>query len=550
MTASYPAFGLDSRRALYAGVGVLADAVGVTLGPAGRAVLIDEDGKPPRVTSDGARVAQSIELADRFADMGARLLRNAAARTADEAGDGRTASTVIAAAMIGEGIKAVAAGADPVALKRGIDEGTAAVLDVLRAAARPVAPGEALAAIATLAANGDAGIGRIAAEAVAATGAEGVVDVEDGHARGVGYGIVTGVRFDEGYASPYFMTDPETLLCTYEEPLILLYDGRLDRHEPLLGLLEGAVRMRRPLAIVAEAVEGEALRTLTANKVRGGLRLVAAKAPHFGDRRRAALEDAAVLTGAAVVAEDKGLALQNAGPGVLGSARRAVISGNETLFIEGAGDEAAIEDRRREIRNAIAAAGTEYDRKLLTERLARLSGGVASIRVGGDSEAEIAIRSERARTAARAARAAVSNGAVPGGGAALLHAAAALDGAGGDPHARRVLAAGLAAPIRQIADNAGHDGRAVAARLAGCGDPDLGFDAIAGRICGMTAAGIRDPLDVVEAALRHAASVAGMFLTVEAALARPPATPSGEPEGFGPTTPDFRADELEGLGLA
>lgn len=550
MNASYPAFGLDSRRALYAGVRVVADAVRVTLGPAGRAVLVEEGGKPPRVTSDGARVAQSIELADRFADMGARLVRNAAVRTADEAGDGRTAATVIAAAMIGEGIGAVAAGADPVALKRGIDEGTAAVLDALREAARPVAPGEALAAIATLAANGDAGIGRIAAEAVAATGAEGVVDVEDGHARGVEYEIVAGVRFDEGYVSPYFMTDPETLLCTYDEPLILLHDGKLDRHEPLLGLLEAAVLMRRPLAIVAEAVEGEALQTLTANKVRGGLRVAAVKAPHFGDRRRAALEDAAVLTGATVIAEDKGLALQNAGPGFLGSARRAVISGNETLFVEGAGDEAAIENRRREIRNAIAAAGTDYDRKLLTDRLARLSGGVASIRVGGDSEAEIAVRSERARAAARAARAALANGAVAGGGAALLHAARVLDRATGNPHAGRVLRAGLAAPLRQIADNAGHDGRAVAARLAGCGDPDLGFDAIAGRICGMTAAGIRDPLDVVEAALRHAASVAGMFLTAEAALARPPATPTGEPEGFGPTTPDFRADELEGLGLA
>ncbi|MDE0333876.1 MAG: chaperonin GroEL, partial [Defluviicoccus sp.] len=422
MTASYPAFGLDSRRALYAGVRVLADAVRVTLGPAGRAVLIEEGGKPPRVTADGARVAQSIELADRFADMGARLVRNAAARTAEEAGDGRTAATVIAAAMIGEGIKAVAAGADPAALKRGIDEGTAAVLDVLREAARPVEAGEALAKIATLAANGDAEIGRVVAQAVAATGAEGVVDVEDGHGRGVEYEIVTGVRFDEGYVSPYFMTDPETLLCTYDEPLILLHDGKLDRHEPLLGLLEAAVRMRRPLAIVAETVEGEALRTLTANKVRGGLRLVAAKAPHFGDRRRAALEDAAVLTGATVIAEDKGLALRNAGPGFLGGARRTAISGSETLFVDGAGDEAAIEDRRREIRNAIAAAGTGHDRKLLTERLARLSGGVASIRIGGDSEAEIAIRSERARTAARAARAAISNGAVPGGGAALLHA--------------------------------------------------------------------------------------------------------------------------------
>ena len=550
MKTSYPAFGLDSRKALFAGVKVLADAVRVTLGPAGRAVLIGEDGKPACVTTDGARVAQSVELADRFADMGARLVRAAAARTAEEAGDGRTAATVIAAALIEEGIKAVAAGADPVALKRGIDEGAIAVLDTLRRAARPVEPGEALGTIATLAANGDSRIGRTVAEAVAATGEDGVVDIEDGQGRGIEYEIVAGVRFDQGYVSPYFMTDPETLLCTCDEPLILLHDGKLDRHEPLLGLLEAAVRMRRPLAIVAEAVEGEALRTLTTNKVRGGLRLVAVKAPHFGDRRRAALEDAAVLTGATVVAEDKGLALRNAGPGFLGSARRAVISGGETLFIEGAGDETAIENRRREIRNALAGAATDYDRTLLTERLARLSGGVAVIRIGGDSEAEIAVRSERARSAARAARAALSDGVVPGGGAALLHASRTLERAVDDPHARRALAAGLAAPLRQIVDNAGHDGRAIAARLAETGDADLGFDAVAGRIRNMTAAGIRDPLAVIEAALRNAASVAGMILTAEAALARPPAPPSDAPEGFGPTTPDFRADELEGLGLA
>ncbi len=550
MTTSYLAFGLAGRKALQAGVRTLADAVRVTLGPAGRAVLIAEDGKPPFLTSDGARVAQSIELADRFADMGARLVRNAAARTAGEAGDGRTTATVIAAALIEEGIGAVAAGADPVALKRAIEANVTVVLDALGAAARPVEPGPALERVATVAANGDAEIGGIVARAVAATGEDGVVDVEPGRGRGIACEIVAGVRFDRGYVSPYFMTDPETLLCTYEEPLILLYDGRLDRHEPLLRLLEEAVRARRPLVIVAEAVEGEALRTLAANKIRGGLSLVAATAPHFGDRRRAALEDAAVLTGATVIADDKGLALQNAGPGFLGSARRAVISAGETLFVEGAGEPAAVEDRRREIRSAIAAAGTEYDRKLLGERLALLAGGVASIGIGGDSEAEIADRSERARSAARAARAALANGVVAGGGAALLHAARALEGAPGGAHARRVLRAGLAAPLRQIADNAGHDGRAVAARLEEARDKELGFDAIAGEIRDMAEAGIQDPLDVTAAALRHAASVAGMILTAEAALARPPPPQSGEPEGFGPTTPDFGADELEGLGLA
>ncbi len=549
MTVSRLTFGANGRASLYAGVRTLADAVKVTLGPAGRTVMIDEDGKAPRITRDGARVAQSIELADRFADMGARLVRNAGARVAREAGDGRTTATVIAAALIAEGLPAVAAGADPAALKRGMDEGADIVIAALRAAARPVDPGAELARISSIAADGDVELGRIAAEA-AATGEDGVIDVQDGHGRGVDYEIVSGVRFDRGYVSPYFMTDPETLLCTYDEPLILLYDGRLDRHEPLLGLLEAAVRMRRALAIVAEAVEGEALHTLATNKVRGGLRLVAATAPHFGDRRRAALEDAAVLTGATVIAEDKGLALRNAGPGFLGSARRAVVSGEETLFVEGAGDEARIEERRCEIRSALAAARSDHDRRLLADRLARLSGGAAVVRVGGASRAEIAVRSERARAAARAARAALAGGIVPGGGSALLHAARALVRMSGNDHARRVLTAGLAAPVRQIADNAGHDGRAVAARLAETADPDLGFDAVTGEICDLVASGIHDPLEVTVAALRHAASVAGMILTAEAALARPPPPLSDEPEGFGPTTPDFRADELKGLGLA
>lgn len=550
MTASQFAFGGVARLKLMSGVQVLADAVRVSLGPAGRMVLIERPGgAAPRITRDGARIAEEIELADRFADMGARLIRQAATRTSDEAGDGRTTATVLAAAILGEGIKAVAAGADPLGLKTAIDQAAATVLVALEAAAIPVAPGPALARIAAVAADGDEVIGAIAARAVEAVGTEGVVTVEPGQARKTELEIVQGIRFDRGYASPYFMTDPDTLLCEYDRPLILFHDGKLDRHEPLLRMLEAAVRARRPLAIIAESIEGEALRTLTTNKIRGGLHLVAARAPHFGVRRRAALEDAATLTGAEVVAEDKGLTLANAGPEVLGGARRIIVSKDETLIVEGVGDAAMIEDRRAEIRIAMDLAKSDYDRDLLRDRLARLSGGVAIVKVGGASEAEIATGSERARDAARAARAALAGGVVPGGGAALVHAAKALDTrswAGG------ILARALMTPLRQIADNAGAPGTAIAARLAQTDDPRYGFDATDGKIKNMVEAGITDPLDVVRAALRNAVSVAGMILTAEAVIAKPPPPPPapGEEPGFGPTSPDFTADELPGFGLA
>ncbi len=549
MSAGRLAFGGAARLRLIAGARVLADAVRVSLGPAGRTVLIEGGGGAPRPTRDGARIAEEIELADRFADMGARLVRRAATRTADEAGDGRTTATVLAAAILDEGLKLVAAGFDPLALKAGLDRAGRTVLTALADAARPVGPGAALIRTATAAAGGDAGIGAIAAAAVEAVGADGVVSVESGQGRETGFEIVRGIRFDQGYSSPYFMTDPDTLLCEYDRPLLLLHDGKLDRHEPLLRLLEAAVRTRRPLAVIAETIEGEALQTLTANKIRGGLRLVAARAPHFGERRRAALEDAATLTGARVVAADKGLSLARVGAGVLGGARRILLSKDETLIIDGDGDPALIADRRAELRNAAALARTDYDRMLLEDRLARLSGGVAMVKVGGASEAEIAIGCESARDAARAARAALSGGVVPGGGAALLHAARALSA---DGSAARVLAASLAAPLRQIADNAGAPGRTVVAAVAQSDDRDLGFDASDGVVKDLIDAGIADPLSVVCAALRNAVSVAGMMLTAEVALARPPAPPRrpGEKIPFGPTAPDFAADELPGFGLA
>ena len=547
MAAVRLAFGDTARRRLAAGARVLTDTVRVSLGPAGRTVLIESAGAAPRPTRDGARIAEEITLADRFADIGARLIRRAASRGAEQAGDGRTTAAVLAAAILGEGLKLAAAGIDPLALKAGLDRAAALALAALEAVARPVEPGPALARIAAVAAGGDAGIGAIAARAVEAVGADGAVAVEPGQARETGCEIVRGVRFDQGYASPYFMTDPDTLLCEYDRPLILLHDGRLDRHEPLLRLLEAAVRARRPLAVIAETIEGEALRTLTANKIRGGLRLVAARAPHFGDRRRAALEDAATLTGARVVAEDKGLSLADAGPEVLGGARRIQVTRNETLIIEGDGDPALIADRRAGIRAAANSARTDADRALLEDRLARLSGGVAVVRVGGASEAEIALGSERARDAARAARAALAGGVVPGGGAALLHAARALPA---DDPAARILALALAAPLRQIADNAGAPGKAIAAGIARGGDADLGFDARDRVVKNMVEAGIVDPLDVVRAALRNAVSVAGMMLSAEVVIARPPPPAADGEIPFGPAAPDFTADKLPGFGLA
>ncbi len=549
MAIAHLAFGGPARLRLAAGARVLADAVRVSLGPAGRTVLIEAAGGAPRATRDGARIAEEIELADRFADMGARLIRQAARHSAEEAGDGRTTAAVLAAEILDQGLSLAAAGIDPLALKTGLDRAVLSVLAALEAAARPVEPGPALARLATAAAAGDARIGAIAARAVEAVGVDGVVSVEPGQARETACEIVRGIRFDQGYASPYFMTDPDTLLCAYDRPLILLYDGKLDRHEPLLRLLEAAVRARRPLAVIAETIQDEALQTLTTNKIRGGLHLVAARAPHFGDRRRAALEDAATLTGAHVVAEDKGLSLASAGSEVLGGARRIQVSKDDTLIIEGDGDPALIADRQAEIRIAMGLARIDYDRSLLQDRLARLSGGVAVVRVGGASEAEIAIDSERVRDAARAARAALVGGVVPGGGAALLHAARAL--AADDP-AARILAAALAAPLRQIADNAGAPGRAIAAGIAQSEDSGLGFDVRDGVVKNMVEAGITDPLDVVRASLRNAASVAGMMLSAEVVLAKPPAPPPapGAEIPFGPTSPDFTADELPGFGLA
>ncbi len=547
MAVARLAFGTAARGRLARGARILADAVRVSLGPAGRTVLIQGAGAAPLPTRDGARIAEEIELADRFTDIGARLIRRAASRSVAQAGDGRTTAVVLAAAILDEGLKRAASGLDPLTLKTGLDRAATLALAALETAAKPVAPGPALMRITAVAAGGDAGIGAIAAQAVAAVGADGVVSVEPGQARETVWEIVHGIRFDQGYASPYFMTDPDTALCTHDRPLILLYDGRLDRHEPLLRLLEAAVRARRPLAVIAETIEGEALRTLTANKIRGGLRLVAARAPHFGDRRRVALEDAATLTGARVVARDKGLSLADVGPEVLGSARRIQVSTDATLIIEGHGDPALIADRRAGIRAARDYARTEADRALLDERLARLSGGVAVVRVGGASAAEIAIGVERARAATRAARAARAGGVVPGGGAALLHAARTL--AAEDP-AARILAPALAAPLRQIADNAGAPGKAIAAQIAQSGDPDLGFDAGDRVVKNMVEAGILDPLAVVRAALSNAVSVAGMLLSAEVVIAKPPPPPPGGEIPFGPITPDFTADELPGFGLA
>ncbi len=548
MTPARLAFGGAGRARLMGGVRLLAAAVRVSFGPGGRTVLIDRGGGAPRITRDGGRIAEEIELADRFADMGARLVRRAAARTAEEVGDGRSTATLLAAEILEGGVRALAAGIHPTALKAGLDAAAAAALAALAAASRPAAAEPDLARTAAAAAAGDREIGAMAARAVVETGPEGVVSVETGRSRGIEIELLRGMRLGAGYASPCFMTDPETTLCELERPLLLVHDGRLDRHEPLLRALEAAVRARRPLLIVAQAVAGEALATLTASKLRGGLRLAAVAAPLFGDRRQAVLEDVAAVVGAELVAEDRGLSLHRVGREALGGVRRATASRTETLLIEGEGDPCRIAERLAGARLALARAESEAERSLLRDRLACLAGRAAVLRIGGASESEIAVGIERARDAARAARAALSGGVVAGGGAALLDAARSLD-----PRrpAEAVLARALTAPLRQIADNAGAPGRTIAARVAADPRAGFGFDAADGAIKDMVEAGIVDATEIVRTALRNAVSVAGMILTTEAVLARPPSPRQPEKERpFGPTSPDFTAEELPGLGLA
>jgi chaperonin GroEL len=550
-------FGLDARLGMMRGVDRLADAVAVTLGPRGRSVVIEaENGQgAPRITKDGVTVADALEEAGRFEQLGLRLVRRAAQRVAEDIGDGTTTTIVLARAIAAEGMKAVAAGLDPMQLRLAIERGSAAVTGELRRQSRPVRGRADLQRIATISANDEATLGAIIGEAFDTVGADGVVSVEGGQGFETTWERLSGLQWDGGYVSPYFMTDPVTAECVYDKPLILLTEHTLENHTPLLRPLEAAVRANRPLLIVAEGVTGEALQTLVTNKIRNNLRVVAGKGPLFGDRRRAMLEDIAAVTGATLVSDRRGDALKEIDPAVLGAAERIKLTKNATTIIGGAGASAAIEDRVAGIRAEQGLAGnTPFQQKNLRERLAKLTGGVAVVRIGGASEAEISERLDRADDAVNAVRAAAAAGILPGGGGAYIHAAKILPG-GNTPEERaanRILSAALASPAIRIASNAGRDGRMVAARIAGERSAVMGFDAQRDTFRDLLAAGVVDAAQVAVSALEAATSVAALLLTTEVVVAKPAPPPRptrADDIPFGPEAKDMTAEEAGGFGL-
>ena len=549
-------FGDDGRAALLRGVDRLADAVAVTLGPRGRSVLIENGaGRPPRITKDGVTVADALEESGRYEQLGLRIVRRAAQRVGEEIGDGTTTTIVLARALAAEGMKAVAAGLDIVALRRAVEEGARAAIAELRRRAVPVRGYEDLKRIATISANGDAALGAIVADAFDAVGADGVVSVEAGQLLESTWERLPGLQWEGGYVSPYFMTDPVTTECAYENPLILLTDIALETHTPLLRVLEHSVTARRPLLVVAEGVSGEALKTLVANKLRNGLRVVAGKAPLFGDRRRAMLDDIAAVTGATTVSPARGDKMDAIDREALGSASRVVLTRDRTTIVGGAGAPAAIEARIGGIRAEQGLDGnTPFQEKHLRERLARLTGGVAVVRIGGASEAEIEERRDRAEDAVNAVRAAAAEGVLPGGGAAYIHAAKAVP-AGVSPEERagfRIVRSALYAPGCRIVENAGADGWAVVARIAVAADFSTGFDAQTCSYCNLANVGVIDAARVVIGALEAALSVTGLLLGAETVIAKPAAPPrptSADDIPFGPEAKDMTADEAAGFGL-
>jgi chaperonin GroEL len=522
MAAKDLKFSHDARESIIRGVDILADAVRVTLGPKGRNVVLDKGYGAPRITKDGVTVAKEIELKDRFENLGAQMLRAVASKAHDHAGDGTTTATVLAQAIVREGMKSVSAGVSPIDLKRGIDLAVVAVVDALKARSRPVSNNEEIAQVGIVAANGDEEIGRIIAAAMDKAGKEGVISVED--ARGIEFEleVVEGMQFDRGYLSPYFVTDAARMTIELQDPYILIHEKKLSDLHALLPLLEAVAQSGRPLLIIAEEIEGDALATLVVNQLRGGLKVAAVKAPGFGDRRKAMLEDIAILTSGVVVTPDLGIKLEGVALDSLGTARRVTIDQNDTTIIDGAGDAPAIASRVAAIKQQIEISSSDYDREKLQERLAKLAGGVAIIRVGASTEVEMTERKDRVDDALHATRAAVEEGVVPGGGTALLYASSALDGMTGanedQTRGIQIVRDALPAPLRQIAENAGHDGGVVAGRLLDGGDLDMGFNAQTEVYQNLVAAGVIDPTLVVRSALQDAASVAGLLLTTEVAI--------------------------------
>jgi chaperonin GroEL len=523
MPAKDVRFSRDAREGITRGVDILANAVRVTLGPKGRNVVIGKSYGAPRITKDGVTVAKEIELKDRFENMGAQMLRAVASKTHDHAGDGTTTATVLAQAIVREGMKSVAAGIDPMDLKRGIDLAVTRVVEDLKGRSKPVANNEEIAQVGIISANGDEIVGRKIAEAMEKVGKEGVITIEE--ASGIEFELdtVDGMQFDRGYLSPYFITNPEKMDVELTDPYILIHEKKLSNLQAMLPILEAVVQSGRPLLIIAEDIEGEALATLVVNKLRGGLKVAAVKAPGFGDRRKAMLEDIAILTNGQTISEELGIKLENVTLDMLGTAKRVTIDKDSTTIVDGAGADDAIKGRIEAIRQQIEITTSDYDKEKLQERLAKLAGGVAIIKVGGASEVEVKERKDRVEDALHATRAAVEEGIVPGGGTALLYASKALDNLKGinDDQTRGIdiVRKALQAPLRQIAQNAGYDGAVVAGRLIDGNDQNLGFNAQTEVYENLVKAGVIDPTKVVRSALQDAASVAGLLITTEAAVA-------------------------------
>ncbi len=526
MPAKEVKFDTDARDRLLRGVDVLADAVKVTLGPKGRNVLLDKSFGAPRISKDGVTVAKEIELSDKFENMGAQMVREVASRTSDEAGDGTTTATVLAQSIVREGHKAVAAGMNPMDLKRGIDLAVSNVVADVRKRSRSVSSSDEIAQVGSISANGEREIGDIIAQAMERVGKEGVITVEEAKGMATELEVVEGMQFDRGYLSPYFITNAEKMVVELEAPFILLHEAKLSNLQALLPVLEKVVQSSRPLMIIAEDVEGEALATLVVNKLRGGLKVAAVKAPGFGDRRKAMLQDIAVLTGGQVISEDLGIKLENVSMDMLGSAKTVVINKDDTVIVDGIGKKKEIQARCTQIRQQVEETSSDYDREKLQERLAKLAGGVAVIKVGGATEVEVKERKDRVDDALHSTRAAVEEGIVPGGGTALLYAVRALKKTVGENDDQSkgidIVRRSLQAPVRQIAENAGFDGAVVAGKLSEQNDTKRGFDAQTETYVDMVKAGIIDPTKVVRTALQDAASVAGLLVTTEAMVAEVP----------------------------
>ncbi len=526
MAAKEVRFSGDARERMLRGIDILANAVKVTLGPKGRNVVLDKSFGAPRITKDGVTVAKEIELADKFENMGAQMVREVASKTNDIAGDGTTTATVLAQAIVREGSKAVAAGMNPMDLKRGIDLAVAAVVEDVQKRSKKVSTNEEIAQVGTISANGEAEIGEMIAKAMQKVGNEGVITVEEAKSLETELDVVEGMQFDRGYISPYFITNAEKMVAELESPFILLHEKKLSGLQPMLPLLEAVVQSGKPLLIIAEEVEGEALATLVVNKLRGGLKVAAVKAPGFGDRRKAMLEDIATLTGGQLISEDLGIKLETVTLDMLGKARRVRIEKENTTIIDGAGKKKDIEGRIGQIKAQIEETTSDYDREKLQERLAKLAGGVAVIRVGGATEVEVKERKDRVDDAMHATRAAVEEGIVGGGGTALLYATKALAKIKAENDDQRVgidiVRKAIQMPARQIAENAGADGSVVVGKLLESTDPNHGFDAQSGEYVNLVKAGIIDPTKVVRLALQDASSVAGLLITTEAMVAERP----------------------------